>query len=280
MPVKVITDSACDLPQHLVDELDIAIVPLTVSFGSQEFVDRVDLTPAEFWARCSASPELPKTAAPAPAQFEQAFRDAAAAGYDAAVSINLSGGLSATLEAAQLAAQAVADVLPVRVIDSRQVSIALGLLVLEAARHAKAGKGVDDVAGAAEDGAKRTRLFATVDTLDNLRKGGRIGGAAALLGTMLSIKPVIELRDGIVEAESKQRTRSKSLRYLAERVAQHGRVENLAIIQAECPDLKEFLDLLAPLYPREEIVIGDVGAVIGAHAGPRAMGVSFQIPAS
>jgi DegV family protein with EDD domain len=275
-----VTDSACDLPQPLVDELDIGVVPLTIRIGSEEFVDGRDLTPSEFWARCAKSPAIPETAAPSAGAFEEAFRAAAAAGHDAVVSINLSGGLSATLQAAQIAAESVADSIAVRVVDSRNVSIALGLIALGAARRAQAGKSLEDIAGGAEDEASRTKLFATFDTLDNLKKGGRIGGAQAFFGTMLSIKPVIELRNGVVEAESRQRTRSKSLRYLADKVRDHGKVEHLAVIHAECPDLEEFLDLLAPLYPRDQIVVGDVGAVIGAHAGLRAMGVSFQVPAS
>lgn len=280
MPVKVVTDSACDLPQALVDELDIGIVPLTVRIGGNEFVDRRDLTPAEFWEHCAKSPALPETAAPAPGAFEEVFRGAAAGGYDGVVSINLSGGLSATLQSAQMAAAATAEVIPVRTIDSRSLSIALGLMVLGAARRAREGQRLTDIAAAAEDEASRTKLFATLDTLDNLKRGGRIGGAAAFFGTMLSIKPIIELRDGVVEAESRQRTRSKSLRYLVDKVRDHGEVKNLAVIHAECPDLDEFLDLLSPLYPREQIVVGDVGAVIGAHSGVRAMGVSFQVTTS
>ncbi|HWW53744.1 MAG TPA: DegV family protein, partial [Acidimicrobiales bacterium] len=202
------------------------------------------------------------------------------AGHEGVVCINLSGALSATVQAARLAAEEVAATIPVSVVDSRNVSIAIGLMVADGARLAQAGKSREDIALAAEDEASRTRLFATFDTLDNLKKGGRIGGAGAFIGTMLSIKPVIELRDGAVEAESRQRTRSKSLRYLVDKVKAQGQVENLAVIQAECPDLEEFLDQLGELYPRDEIVVADVGAVIGTHAGQGAMGVSFQVPAS
>jgi DegV family protein with EDD domain len=263
----------------MVEELSVAVVPLTIRFGEEEFVDRRDLSPREFWAKSKSTPTLPETSAPSPGAFETEFRAAAAAGHDAVVCINLSGALSATIQAAQMAAGAVSDAIPVSVVDSRNVSIALGLMVADAARLAAAGKSREDVALAAEDEARRTRLFATFDTLENLKKGGRIGGASAFIGTMLSIKPIIELREGAVEAESRQRTRSKSLRYLADKVRDAGRVENLAVIQAECPDLDEFLGLLAPLYPRDEIVVADVGAVIGAHSGPGAMGVSFQVPA-
>jgi DegV family protein with EDD domain len=277
MPIKVVTDSACDLPQTLADEYAIAIVPLTVRISGREFVDRRDLTPPEFWARCAQSPTIPETAAPSPGAFEDVFRKAAQDRYEGVVCINLSGALSATLQAAQIAAKAVSDTIPVRTVDSRQVSISLGSVVLRAAKSAKAGKSLADVAATAEDEARRTRLYATLDTLENLRKGGRIGGAQAFIGTMLSIKPVIELRDGVVEAESRQRTRSKSLRYLASKVAEHAPVESLSVIHAEAPDLDEFVALLSKSFPREEMVIADVGAVIGAHSGPRALGVSFVV---
>jgi len=280
MTVKVITDSSCDLPQLLADELDITIVPLTVRFGNEEFLDREDLTSAEFWARCEGSPTLPETAAPSPGQFEVAYREAAAKGSEGVVVVTISGGLSATVQSAQVAADAVADTIPVRVIDSRQVSGALGLVALAAGRLAQAGKGLEDVAGAAADEAARTRLFATFDTLDNLRKGGRIGRAQAFFGTVLSMKPVIEIVDGVVEAESRQRTRGKSLSYLAEKVRQAAPVEHLLLLHADADDHPQLLDMLSGTVPRDQIIVTNVGAVIGTHSGPRAMGVAFTLPAS
>jgi len=278
--VKVVTDSSCDLPQELADELGIVIVPLTIRFGSEEFVDRRDLTTAQFWARCDASATLPETAAPAPGAFEEAFRRAAAEGHDGVVAACLSGGLSATVQSAQMAAGAVADTIPVRVIDSRQASGGLGVIVLNAARLANEGKSLEDVAGQAEDEIPRTKLYATFDTLDNLRKGGRIGRAQAFFGSVLSMKPVIELVDGVVEAESRQRTRSKSLRHLADKVREAGPVEHLLLLQADAPDYEDLLTMLEEFAPRDEIIVTKVGAVIGTHSGPGAMGVVFQLPAS
>jgi len=278
--VKVITDSSCDLPQLLADELDITIVPLTVRFGSEEFLDRQDLTSAEFWARCERSPTLPETAAPSPGQFETAYREAAANGSEGVVVVTISGGLSATGQSAQVAADAVADTIAVKVVDSRQVSGALGLVALAAGRLAQAGKGLEDVAGAAADEATRTRLFATFDTLDNLRKGGRIGRAQAFFGTVLSMKPVIEIADGVVEAESRQRTRGKSLRYLADKVRAAAPVEHLLLLHADADDHPELLAMLSETLPRDQIIVTNVGAVIGTHSGPRAMGVAFTLPAS
>lgn len=279
MTVKVVTDSSCDLPQDLLDEFDIAVVPLTIRFGSDEYLDGRDLTSTEFWARCAASPTLPETSAPSPGAFEAAFRAAAEAGHDGVAAVVLSGSLSATLQAARLAAEAVADVITVRTVDSRQASGGVGILALNAARLAKAGKGLDDVAGGAADDVHRTKLYATFDTLENLRKGGRIGRARAFFGTVLSMKPVIELLNGEVQAESRQRTRARSLRHLADKVRQAGRVENLLVLHADADDVDELLVLLQELAPPGQIIVTKVGAVIGTHSGPRAMGVAFQIPA-
>ena len=275
--VRVVTDSSCDLPADLVEREGIVIVPLTIRFGEEEFVDRRDLTPTEFWARCARSPVLPETAAPAPGAFEQVFRAAAEEGADGVVCINISTRLSATGQSAQAAAKAVADVVPVRVVDSRSATLGLGMIVLHAAAKAAEGAAVDDVAAAAEDAAARTQVFGTLDTLENLKKGGRIGGAQALLGSLLSIKPVIEVRDGAVEPGPKQRTRSRALRYLADKVAGEAAIEQLAVMHGAAPDLGDLLDLLAEHFPRERIVVGDIGPVIGAHTGPRTIGVAYQV---
>lgn len=276
--IRVVTDSACDLPPELADELDIEIVPLTIRFGDESFVDRRDLSPAEFWRRTASSPVLPETSAPSPGAFEQAFRKAADEGATGVVCVTLSSALSATHQAAVLGAKAVEGTVPVRVVDSRAVSLGQGLMAVAAARLGKQGKGLDDCAGAAEDLVPRTRIYGALDTLENLKKGGRIGSAQALLGSVLSIKPIIEVADGKVEPESKQRTRSKSLRYLVEKVRQFPRVEDLAVMHGDAPDVDELLDLLGAVYPREDIIVGQIGAVIGTHGGPRIVGVTFHVP--
>jgi DegV family protein with EDD domain len=277
--VRIVTDSSCDLPPALEAQHEITIVPLTIRFGDDEFVDRRDLTPKEFWARCASSAVLPETAAPSPGAFEEAFRDAKEDGCDGVVCVTLSAGLSATFQAAELAAKSVGEELAIRVIDSRTLTMGLGNLCLSAARVAEEGKGVDDVAAEVERRIPSTRTYAALDTLENLKKGGRIGGAQAMLGSMLSIKPIIDITGGKVEQESKQRTRSKSLRYLADKVREQPGVENLAVMHGDAPDVDEMLDLLGAVYPRDDIVVGDLGAVIGAHGGPRTMGITFQLPA-
>jgi DegV family protein with EDD domain len=193
------------------------------------------------------------------------------------VAITISSQLSATGQAAQMAAKSVQGEIPVRHVDSLSVTMGLGMMAAAAARLAAEGKSVDEVAAVAEGLVSRTRVYGALDTLENLKKGGRVGGAQALIGSMLSIKPIIEVRNGVVEPESRQRTRSRALRYLTDKVRNEASIENLAVMHGDAPDLDEFIELLEPLVPREKMVVGDIGAVIGAHAGPRVIGVAYQV---
>lgn len=277
MPVRIVTDSSCDLPQELADALGIEIVPLTIRFGDEEFVDRRELSTEEFWSRCAASSVLPETAAPPPGEFEAAFRRLADDGATGIACITLSRDLSATIQSAEVGAKGVADVVPVRVLDSRSLTMGLGMICVAAARLAAEGQGLEEIADAVADLSARTRVYGALDTLDNLRKGGRIGGAQALLGSLLSIKPVIEVSSGRVEPESRQRTRAKALSYLIDKVRAQGAVENLAVMHADTDDVDAFVARLAPLY-EGEIVVGDIGPVIGTHGGRGTMGVVFQVP--
>jgi DegV family protein with EDD domain len=274
--IRVVTDSACDLPAALVDALGIEIVPLSIRFGSEELVDRTELDADEFWARLEHSDALPETAAPSPGAFEACFRNLADRGATGIVCINLSSHLSGTMQSAQVAAAAVAGICPVQVIDSQSASMGQGNLCLTAARRAADGDSLESIVAEVVDRRDRTQLFATLDTLEFLKRGGRVGNARALLGTMLSIKPVVELRDGIVEEAAKVRTRSKALRFLAAKAAQN-EIEHLAVLHGNAPDLADLFDLLAPVFPRDEIITGLVGPVIGTHAGPRVIGVTYQV---
>jgi len=275
--VRIVTDSACDLPAPLAASLGIEIVPLTVRFGDQEFVDRVDLTPAEFWARCAASDALPETAAPAPGAFEATFRRLASAGAPAIVCITLSSALSATMQSAQVAARAVADDIAVDVIDSRSVTMGLGMIAVGAGRLARTGADARAVVDHAATLIGRTRVFGTLATLENLKKGGRIGGAKALVASMLAIKPRIEGRDGEVHEAGRQRTRTRALAHLVDIVRRHEPVDNLAVMHADSAEVDEFVRELAGFHAGD-IVVGDIGAVIGTHACRGTIGVVFQTP--
>jgi DegV family protein with EDD domain len=275
VPIRVVTDSACDMPEELVAELGIEIVPLTIRFGSEELVDRVELTNRGFWDRLATAATLPETAAPSAGAFTDRFRALADAGAEGIVCVNLSSRLSATMQAAQVAAQSVRDRCPVEVIDSLTCSMGLGNLCIAAARRANEGAPLEEVVTEVTDRRDRTRLFGTLDTLEFLKKGGRIGNARALLGSILAVKPVVEVRDGVVEEAGKVRTRSKALRLLADKVHDQP-VEEVAVLQGDAPDIDEFLDLIDDVAPRDKIVVGAVGPVIGTHAGPGVLGVTFQ----
>lgn len=275
--IRIVTDSASDLPRALAAEQGITIVPLTVRFGDQEVVDG-SIPPADFWARSAASPTLPTTAAPSPGSFEEAFRAAAAEGADGVACITISSKLSATGQSAEAAAKTTAGTIPVTLVDSLSATMGEGMIVLEAARAAAAGARLEQVVAAAESARARSRVFGTLDTLENLKKGGRIGGAQALLGSLLSIKPVVEVRDGRVEPGPKPRTRSRALKWLVDQVASESSpIQHLSVMHGAAPDVDEFLDMLGAHFPRDRIIVADLGAVIGAHTGPRTIGAAYLV---
>jgi DegV family protein with EDD domain len=278
MPVRIVTDSAADLTSSEVEELGVEVVPLSIRFGDKEYTDGVDLTVEEFYAKLASSPDLPETAAPSPGAFEAAFRRQAEAGADAVVCINLSSGLSATIQAAQSAATALAGELDVRTADSRSITSGLGTQVRAAAQAAADGADADAVVALVEDLANRTHVVGTLDTLENLKKGGRIGAAQALLGSLLSIKPLIDISSGEVTEAGKARTRRKGLEWVRDKVFEQPQVEHLTIAHGMAPDVEVMLDLLGPRYSRDDIAITTIGATIGTHAGPRVMGMSWVTP--
>lgn len=276
MTVRIVTDSSCDLPQELTDSLGVTIVPLSVRFGDTEYIDRTTITTDEFWAKCAQSPVLPETAAPAPGQFKKVYEDLAAGGATAVVVIALSSSLSATMQSAELAAKDVAGAIDVRIVDSRNASMGLGLTVLDCAEAARKGASADEIVALAESLIPRTHVFGALDTLENLKKGGRIGGAKAMLASALSIKPLIEVRNGLVEEAGKQRTRSKALAFLVDVLKQHdGKLERVGILHAQCADIDAFVQSVKSVYSGE-VIVGDIGAVIGTHAGVGTIGIAFR----
>jgi DegV family protein with EDD domain len=279
MNIRVVTDSACDLPDDIVEKYGIEIVPLTIRFGDDEYVDRFELSVEEFYDKLATSEALPETAAPAPGQFQKAFEKLGGEGADGVVCVNISSGLSATMEAAQQAAKSVSGDLQVRVVDSQQVSGAIGRLCIEAAEAAAAGSDLDTIVAELEEKVPRTHVFGALNTLENLKKGGRIGNAQALLGNMLAIKPILQVQGGIVEEAAKQRTRKKALHWLRDKVV-NDPVEDLMVLNGLATDIDEFIDMLAPTYRREDLITGVIGPVIGTHAGPGVIGVCYRDPAA
>ena len=283
MTVGIVTDSSCDLHDDELGGLGVEVVPLFIRFGTDEFVDREQLTVEDFYRRMASSDQLPQTAAPPPGRFEEAFRHQFGAGHDAVVCISLSAAISATMQSAVQAADAVrAEGGPgtdVRVLDSRSVTAGLGTLVLQAARQAADGAGPDALEAFVADASARTRVFGTLDTLENLRKGGRIGSAQAMLGSMLSIKPIVDISSGEVAEAAKVRTRRKALGWLRDTVQAAGPVEHLSMMHGQAEDADLFCDMLAEVH-RADIRITDIGPVVGTHAGRGVLGMAYQVPAA
>lgn len=276
--VHIVTDSGSDLSPEDAAALGVTVVPLSIRFGDEEYVDRVTLGVEEFYAKMAELPGLPGTAAPSPGAFAEAFTKAADDGADAVVCINLAAKMSATIEAARNAASSVAERIPVTVVDSQTVTGGLGALVRRAAAAAKDGQGAAEIAAMVEDRGARTRIYGAFDTLENLKMGGRIGGAKALLGTLLSIKPIIEVKHGEVEEAGKQRTRRKALEWIRAKVDELGDVEDLTICEGMATDLEMFQQMFADRPGGADIPVVRLGATIGTHGGPRVMGVSLVLP--
>jgi DegV family protein with EDD domain len=275
--VRIVTDSACDLSGELASRYGIDVVPLTIRFGNEELLDRRDLSPGEFWRRCKASVTLPETAAPPPGAFRAAYERAGAAGADGVLCLTLSAGVSATYQAALAGAAGLEDRLPVVVVDTRSLTMGQGLICIAAAEHAATGAPLDAVVSLARDLVGRTHVVGIVDTLDHLQRGGRIGGAAALVGSLLSIKPVIEVRDGVVEQESRQRTRSRALAYLVSKIAASAPLERLAVCNGAAPDIDAVVERLRPIEVDHELLVTELGPVVGTHSGPGAIAVCYQL---
>ena len=277
MTVGIVTDSSCDLSDDDIAGLGVEIVPLFIRFGDEELADREQITVEEFYRKMAGSEHLPQTAAPAPGDFQTAFRRRFDAGCDKVVCMNISSSISATMQVAVQAAEDFGDA--VRVVDSRSVTAGLGTLVLEAARLAADGAVLDQIVNSINDASYRTRVFGTLNTLENLKRGGRIGGAQAMLGSILSIKPLIDISSGEVAEAGRQRTRKKALRWLCDKVKESEPVENLAIMHGEAEDVDVFRTMLEETVDHDNIRMVKVGPVVGAHAGAGVMGVAYQVHA-
>ncbi|MGI9605068.1 MAG: DegV family protein [Acidimicrobiales bacterium] len=278
MTTRIVTDSACDLSDAELEEWGIGLVPLSIRFGEDEFTDRTELSVEDFYRRLADSEHLPETAAPSPGAFIQMFNGLAADGATAVVCINLSEALSATIQSARTAAGSDDVEIDVRVVNSKSVTGGLGSMVLAAAEAAREGASADDVVALVEDMRERTRIYATLDTLENLKKGGRIGGAQAALGAMLAVKPLLDLSTGEVVAAGKQRTRKRSLGWVRDKLAEAGEVENLAILHSMADDIDDFLQSIADIPGSANARVNRIGAVIGTHGGPGVIGITYQVP--
>ena len=219
----------------------------------------------------------PETAAPSPGSFQNAYRQAADEGADEVLCLTISSKVSGTYASAKTAADSF-DGIPVRVIDTYSLTMGQGLLVIAAAEEAAAGKSLDELVAATEDRIPRTRIYGVIGALEHLQRGGRIGGAQALLGSILNIKPVIQLKDGEVAEESKQRTRARALAYMRNKVLADAPLERIAVADGACDDFAAVRKGLEDIVTEHPLIATELGPVVGTHAGPNTVGVCYIIP--
>ena len=275
--IRIITDSSCDLPDEVVERYRLTVVPLTIRFGDEDFVDREELSKDDFWAKLTSGEVTPETAAPSVGRFQEAFSRLSNEGADGVVVICLSSEISATHQAAVLAVESYGGGIPVRVVDSRLVSVALGLVVVEAAAAAEAGATIDETQRIAVEAAANSNLLATLDTLEYLKRGGRIGAAAAFFGNLLDLKPLITFADGVVSAAGRVRTRRKAVAAILEHLdGVVARVESLALVHSDPDDLESFKEEVAARYPGTTM-LARLGPVVGTHAGPGVIGIGYRL---
>ncbi len=271
MTVRIVTDSTCDLPADIINKYRISVIPLYINVGSQGYLDGIDITRQEFYQKLPVFPTQPTTAVPSAQKFHSVYTALADEGATDVLSIHISTALSAIHNVAQVAAQEVTST-RVTVMDSRQLSLGTGFLVELAARLAEAGHSLEQIVSALNEQIKRTYVFAALDTLEFLRRSGRMNRFLANFGTLLQIKPILRMHDGKPETE-KVRTRDRALHRVVEILRSLGALERLAIVHTNAHErVAQLRALAADLLPAEDIWTMDITPVIGAHIGPGAIG--------
>ncbi len=268
MTVKIVTDSIADLPSQVAEGLGITVIPLVVRFGTEVYRDGIDLTPEQFYEKLTYSKTLPVTSVPSPATFAEAY-DKLAEETDEILAIIVSSKLSGTYEVALQSIGLMKRKCRVEVVDSQWATMAQGFIVMTAAKAVQAGANLDEVVEVTKHNIPRVDFRAVFDTLEYLRRGGRIGRAQAFLGSMLSTNPIITLKDGVVEPAGRTRSRAKAIDYLYNFATSFSHIEEMAVGDTACPDEAEALaERLSSKFPKERIYRSKMTPVIGTHTGP------------
>ncbi len=277
MGVRIVTDSTADIPQEQADALGIVVVPLTVFFGDDAYLDGVELDNAGFYRKLATSKDLPRTSQPSPASFQEAYTHLIEEGADGILSVHLSSKLSGTYQSARTARDTLPEnvkKVPIEVIDSLSISVGMSRAILQAAMEARDGLKLEEIKAHLLDQLARTRILAVLDTLEFVKRGGRIGGARAMLGNMLSVKPIISLKEGEVVPVEQPRTRSKAYARIAELLATTGNVEYVAIAESSEEVGQQLAQAIKTTY-KGELPIYRLGAVLGTHTGPGTAAIAY-----
>jgi DegV family protein with EDD domain len=279
MAVKIVTDSSADIPPQLLKELDITVVPLYVRFGNDVYRDKVDISDEEFYKKLVRGDIFPATSQPTPLDFKQVYEELAK-DADGIVSVHLSSKLSGTIPSALQARESMQGSCPIEIVDSLAINGGLAMVCLEAARAAKKGAKMEEVVKIAREAVPEIHFMVLFDTLKYLAKGGRIGKAKGLMGAVLNIKPLIGLKDGEVVPLGKARSYSKGTEQqyeFIEKAVKEGEVKELCIMYNTSKDEADALaERVAHLYPREKILFGEIGPILGTHGGPNMLVVCLR----
>ncbi|HEY0754981.1 MAG TPA: DegV family protein [Ktedonobacteraceae bacterium] len=279
MVVRIVTDSTADLPTEVTSSAGITVVPLTVFFGDEAYLDGVELDNAGFYVKLAASKELPRTSQPPPAAFQEAFQRLIDEGADAILSVHLSSKLSGTYQSACTARDSLPQgtrEVPIVIIDSASISVGMSYAIRQAAAMASAGKELAEVQALVEDILARTTILAVLDTLEYVRRGGRIGSASAMLGNMLSFKPIISLREGEVVPLERPRTRTKAYARVAQLLSEQQTIEHVAVAGSNAEVSQQLSEAVQSVYSGE-LPQYKLGAALGAHTGPGTAAIAFVL---
>ena len=276
MSVKIVTDSTSDLPRDVAEQYGISVIPQKVIFGTEELRDGVDINGDEFYRRVSVSPVLPTTSQASPGEFRELY-ESISDGADGIVSVHVSAALSGTYNSARAGSEEADIDCAVEVVDSKQAGMGTGFIAIAAARVAMDGGNLEHVVEAAENAVSRCETYVLLDTLEYLQKGGRIGKARAMVATLLSIKPMIILREGIVDELGKERTHRKGVARLRRVTEDFSPLDDLCINYTTTPDeARAFAEQLEGLLPEgKQPLLAQIGPAIGTYTGPAALGVSL-----
>ena len=268
MTVKIVTDSAADLPSEVVKELGITVIPILVRWGEKIYRDGIDLTAEQFYERLKHDKIPPTTSVPSPGTFAEAY-DKLAQETDEILAIILSSKLSGTYEVALQSRGLMKRKRRVEVVDSGWATMAEGFIVMKAAKAARSGASLDEVMDVTRKSIPRVDFLCTFDTLEYLRRGGRIGKAQAFLGSILKVNPLITLRDGVVEPAGRTRTRAKAVERLYDFALSYSYIEEMAVEDTACPNEADALvERLSAKFPKERIYHSKMTPAIGTHTGP------------
>ncbi|MFH1646121.1 MAG: DegV family protein [Chloroflexota bacterium] len=275
MTVKIVTDTLSDITEDLAGELGLTVVPLYVRFGEDIYRDRVDITTEEFYRRLVAESTLPSTTQPTPNDFLEVYQKLAKE-TDEILVIVVSSKLSGTYQSATQAKQIMSGKCRIEIIDSLSVAMGQGLIAISVAEAVKKGANLEKAADLARQAVSRSHLIAYFDTLKYLAKGGRIGKASGLLGSMLSVKPILTIKEGEMSPLTRVRSMSAGLDYMYSVIAGYGKLEGMAVEHSTTPDDADALvERLGALFPKENIRRSIISPVVGTYAGPKALALTF-----